>query len=115
MALLASSDQGLTVSRCERSGPVEICAGPEGPLFRLFPLDTGICVERRIAAASLLELACYAVFEDESIFLDWCDADTTRLSHPLLHRQLKQAGCVLLARGRSPTGSSDGPIETPEV
>ena len=102
MALLPSaiSDQGLTASRFDQPGPVEICAGAEGPLFRLHVLGARICVEQRIVSATGRELACYAVFDDEAQFLQWCDADEARLSYPLVHRRLRQVGCDLLAKHR---------------
>ena len=52
------------------------------------------------------ELACYAIFDSESQFLQWCDADAIKLSQPLLHWRLMQAGCDLL--GSTGSDARDG-------
>ena len=67
-------------------------------------LGARICVEQRVVSATRRELACYAVFDDEAQFLQWCDADEARLSYPLVHRRLRQVGSELLAgqRGLAP-------------
>lgn len=102
MAHLASatSNPGLTAGRGDQSGPVEICTGAQGPLLRLHVLGARICVEQRMVSAPRRELACYAVFDDEAQFLQWCDADEAWLSYPLVHRRLRQVGCDLLAKHR---------------
>lgn len=105
----AASDQTSAAAcpACDASRLVEICGEKGGPVFRLHLLDAGIYVERRIATWQR-ELACYAVFDDEPQFLEWCEADATRLSHPLVHHQLRQAGHDLFANYRCTTvdGSS---------
>ena len=77
--------------------PLEIRDDASGPSYRLHAFGARICVERRMPVTARRELACYAMFDDESQFLQWCDADAIKLSHPLLHRRLRQAGCDLLA------------------
>jgi len=104
MASLASatSDRSRTSARRDANVvyPIEICAGTPGPLFRLHVLGARICVEQRLSPAPQCEVACYAIFDDEAQFLLWCDAHGIRLSHPLVHRQLRQAGCGLLSEQR---------------
>ena len=83
------------------SRPLEVRADESATSYRLYAFGAGICVERRLSVTRRRELAFYAMFDDESQFLQWCDADAIRLSHPLLHSRLRQAGCDLLAGTKS--------------
>ena len=100
MAVIDSAVSVRKTFLCEDScapRPLEIRDDASGPVYRLHAFGARICVERRMPVTARRELACYAMFDDESQFLQWCDADAIKLSHPLLHRRLRQAGCDLLA------------------
>lgn len=74
---------------------VRFCA--EAPAFRLQVLGCRVCVERRAVMAPQREIAQYAVFDDETDFLRWCDADAIKFSYPLLHRRLTKTGSELFS------------------
>jgi hypothetical protein len=79
-------------------GPLlEIRLSPEAPVFRLHALGQFVCVERRTAKDSQREAAQYAIFKQDTQFLQWCDDDAIRLSFPLLHQCVRRAGSDLFA------------------
>jgi hypothetical protein len=78
---------------------IRLCA--EAPAFRLHAVGRSVCVERRVVSRAQLELTQYAVFEDDAQFLQWCDADAIKLSYPLLHHCLRQAGSELFANSQN--------------
>jgi len=77
--------------------PVEIAFGRDAPSYKLERCNGNLVVARRHSRARR-QVVHYALFREESTFLDWCAADDIRLSHPLLHRELTRAGSALLGR-----------------
>lgn len=101
----ASPRKTFSCTDASASRPLEVRAGESATSYRLYAFGAGICVKRRLCVTAQRELAFYAMFDDESQFLQWCDADAIKLSHPLLHSRLRQAGCDLLAGTNSLCGA----------
>lgn len=63
--------------------------------FHLQRTAGGLYVEREDIPRRGLRTVQSLAFIDAGSFKRWCDADPIRFEHPLLHAQLKRAGCEL--------------------
>ena len=84
----AARQSGAALAESTRNGVLE---------FRLSRCRTGIYLERRqfrLGAGVSTHAMC---FDDEALFLKWCEADSLKFSYPLVYSSLKRHGCALLS------------------
>jgi len=72
--------------------------GSGAPIFELTGSDHALCVERRQMVGRKREFSCYATFESEGAFNQWCERDSTKLTHPHAYQQLRRAGADFFRR-----------------
>lgn len=82
-----SADGMRSLSARDRQGEVH---------FLLQRVAGGVYVEREAMPRRGLHTVQSILFEDADSFVRWCDSDTLRFEHPLVHTQLRQHGCELL-------------------
>ena len=64
--------------------------------FAVIRVSAGLLIERRQWPAAGLRFAQTMVFDDATVFDQWCDSEPVRFDDPKLHAQLRREGHEVL-------------------
>jgi hypothetical protein len=87
--------------------PLTLRSSDGSVLFVLHAQAAGLYVKRSRRLSSSCSLVQSAVFGEEELFSEWCDADSIRFEDPLLWSRLRSEGRNRLEQAHTISGELD--------